>query len=162
MEIYEGDLRGIGRKFEIKLDESEIYVIIIHNNGRREVYRKDSPDTDGEKIMDLSDHEARVMGTILEGAYFQPIRTDSTEAQLSEDIIIEWWTLTNESPILGQTLGEAELRSRTGVTISAIIRGDDVISNPDPNTTFHAGDKLVAIGSSDEQDSLEQLLYSTN
>ena len=37
MTVYESDLPGVGKKFEVDLDDEATLVIVIHNTGKREV-----------------------------------------------------------------------------------------------------------------------------
>ncbi len=54
--------------------------------------------------------------------------------------------LFEESPLAGKTIGELRLRSKYGVTVMVIRRGDITIANPDPNTTLEGGDILLVFG----------------
>lgn len=149
MAIYESDVPGVGRKFELETNGEERLVVLIHHDGKREVYHRPSPDADSTKLFSLTGKLARQLGTILEGTYFQPIELDEVQVPLGE-AIIEWTDLAESSPLVGQTLGEAEVRRRTGVSIIAIQRDEKTISNPDPATRFESGDIVVAIGTRDE------------
>ncbi|EMA42741.1 cation:proton antiporter regulatory subunit [Halococcus saccharolyticus] len=149
MTVYETDLPGVGKKFEVELDGERRLVVVIHNTGRREVFVRPEPDADAEKLFDLSDRLARQVGTILEGAYFQPIRTDSIETVLSDDALIEWVNVGPESPFVGGTLAETRLREEIGVSVVAIQRGEETITNPGPDTEIGTDDTLVVLGSRD-------------
>lgn len=45
-------------------------------------------------------------------------------------------------------------RTRTGCSIVAVVRDDNIVTSPEPHEVLHAGDVLVVIGS---QQGLEQL-----
>jgi CPA2 family monovalent cation:H+ antiporter-2 len=49
------------------------------------------------------------------------------------------------SPIAGKTIAQIEIRKKHGVTVLAIRRGEQMVSNPDGNTVVHSGDLLVAL-----------------
>lgn len=156
MTIYEADLPGVGKKFEVELDADRRLVIVIHNTGRREVFFRPTPDADSEKLFELSDQLAREVGTILEGAYFQPIEADRINTVIDEDSLLEWENIGENSPLVGQTLREAELRNRIGISVLAIQREEEIITNPDPGAEIRAGDTLIVVGdraSLDEFDS---------
>jgi TrkA domain protein len=144
--VYESDLPGVGRKHEIELGDGERLVVVTHNTGRREVFRRDGPDADSEKLFDLDDRLARQIGTILEGAYFQPVRTDLVETAIGGDSVIEWVRVGPDSRLAGRTLGEADVRRRTGASVIAVQRGDETVTNPGAGTRIEAGDTVVAIG----------------
>ncbi|MCL7416639.1 MAG: potassium transporter TrkA [Halalkalicoccus sp.] len=158
MDVSETDLPGVGKRFEVDLEEGGVAVVVIHNSGRRELFYRESPDADGEELLDLTDQESRVVGSILEGAYFQPVRTESPETMLGEGVILEWYTLDGETPIVGKTLEETDIRERTGATIIAVERGEEVIASPEADFRLEAGDIAVAVGTRENQRDLEGLL----
>jgi CPA2 family monovalent cation:H+ antiporter-2 len=49
------------------------------------------------------------------------------------------------SPIAGKSIAQMEIRQKHGVTVLAIRRGEQMVSNPDGNTVIHAGDLLIAL-----------------
>ncbi|NHN46157.1 cation:proton antiporter regulatory subunit [Halostella sp. JP-L12] len=155
MAVYESDLPGVGKKFEIDLNDESQLVVVIHNTGKRELFLRPEPNADSEKLFELSDKLARQVGTIMEGAYFQPIQTDTIETVISEDSLIEWVKLTDDSPVAGRTLRDARIRQETGASIIAVQRGDETITNPAPDTELRPDDTLVAVGSREEHDELQ-------
>ncbi|WP_224448227.1 cation:proton antiporter regulatory subunit [Haloprofundus salilacus] len=149
MTVYESDLPGVGKKFEVELNDGSQLVIVIHNTGKRELFLRESPDSDSEKLFELSDRLSRQVGTIMEGAYFQPIRTETIDTVLSDETLIEWVKLTADSPLVGKTLAESEVRQRIGVSVVAVQRDDETISNPGADFAAEEGDILVVIGGQD-------------
>ncbi len=156
MTIYESDLPGVGKKFEIELEDDDRLIIVIHNTGKREVFRR-SDDDDSEKLFELSDRLSRQVGTILEGAYFQPIANDTTETMLSEDTLLEWVNVVEGSELVGRTLEEIDFRNETGTSVVAIKRDDETESNPGAETVIEAGDTLVIIGAREACRAVESL-----
>jgi len=53
---------------------------------------------------------------------------------LSDDTYLEWYGVAEEAEVAGQSLAEANIRERTGVSIVAIQRGETLISPPTPET----------------------------
>jgi TrkA domain protein len=157
MTVYETDLPGVGKKFEVELDDDRRFIIVIHNTGRRELFVRDDPDADAEKLVELSDRLARQVGTIMEGAYFQPIRTDTIDTMLSEDTLIEWANVQADSPLAGKTLAETRLRQELGASVIAIQRDEETLTNPAPNTRIEPGDTLVVLGSKEACRQLDSL-----
>lgn len=156
MTVYESDLPGVGKKFEVELDEDERLVIVTHNTGKREVFHR-LGDADSEKLFELSDQLARQVGTILEGAYFQPVATATTEMMLDDDTLFEWVSVLEGSDLAGHTLAELNFRETTGASVVAIQRDDETESNPGADTTVRAGDTLVVIGPRTACDEVERL-----
>lgn len=150
MTIYEAEVPGVGHTFELELDGDERLVVIIHHDGKRDVYRRPDPDADSEHLFSLSAQQARRLGSILEGAYFQPVALDDVRVPLG-DAIIEWYEVGTASEVAGETLAASGLREQTGVSVVAIQRGEETIPNPDPDERIAAGDTLVALGTREEQ-----------
>jgi len=66
----------------------------------------------------------------------------------------EWWKnlkfetyfIKRGSPLKGLSIKRLDLRAKTGATIMAIKRGENIILNPSPETTLEEEDLLVLIG----------------
>ena len=157
MRVYESEVPGVGRKFELELTGDKSAVVVVHHDGRCELFRRDGPDADGEKLLDLKGEQANRLGSILEGAYFESVDVDSLSVPLG-DAIIEWVEVVDDSPVAGTTLGESRIRTETGASIIAIQRGEETVSNPPPETELEPGDLLVAVGTREEQADLDALV----
>ncbi|ACV46930.1 MULTISPECIES: cation:proton antiporter regulatory subunit [Halomicrobium] len=160
MTIYETEVPGVGHKFELEIDGEERLVVIIHHDGKRDVYRRPDPDADSERLFSLSDKQARQFGSILEGAHFQPVDLDEVQVPLG-DSLIEWYDIADLDegpPIVGETLAESNLREAIGVSVVAIQRGEETIANPEATETVRAGDTLVVLGTREQQHEFEELL----
>lgn len=64
------------------------------------------------------------------------------KATATETLIVD-----SKAPAIGKSIGELQLRKKTGVTILAINREGQTEINPLPETTLNAGDVLVLLGS---------------
>ncbi|UPM42660.1 cation:proton antiporter regulatory subunit [Halocatena salina] len=159
MTVYEAEVPGVGHKFELELGDEERLIVIIHHDGKREIYLRPGKNQDSEKLFSLTGKLARQLGSILEGAYFQPVEMDDIQVPLGE-AIIEWTDVDPSAPLIGQSLQEATIRERTGVSIMAIQRGEETIANPQPDTTIKANDVLVSLGTRDEQQQFAELVDS--
>ena len=157
MTVYETDVPGVGKKFEVEIGGDERLVVLMHHDGKRELFHKADPDSDAERLFTLSGQLAREVGAILQGAYFQPVETDEVEVPLGE-AIIEWVDVDEGAPMVDQTLGDARLRQRTGASVIAIQRGSDTVPNPGPDETITGGDILVTLGTREELAELESLV----
>jgi len=155
MNVRESDLPGVGKKFTLETDNGEV-IVILHNTGRREVFTRADPDEDSEKVLEMTDKESRLFGSILEGAYFQPTKDDSIEATLTDDEnLLEWLTVEEGSPLIGQTLAEADIRSEYRVSVIAV-QGEETVPNPEPDTVIEEGQTLVLIGPEEGYDRLRE------
>ncbi len=74
---------------------------------------------------------------------------------------IAWRRVEPESPMAGKTLGEASLRSRSGVSVIALIRERQLIANPAPSMRFQPGDSVGLIGEPEQIATAEPLFERT-
>ena len=157
MTVYETELPNVGRKFELDVGGGGRLAVVIEHNGTRSLYRQPSADADADLVAELTGEEARQLGAILGGAYFQPTEPRHADVPLG-DARIEWFDVTADAPLAGASVADAEIRSRTGATLLAIQRGEATIGNPAPGEVIEAGDVLVTLGTPAEQRELESLL----
>jgi CPA2 family monovalent cation:H+ antiporter-2 len=68
--------------------------------------------------------------------------------------------LTNESPALGKTLAEVNLRNQTGVTIVAAVRAGATEINPGADFKLQTEDILVLLGATEKIDAARKILQS--
>jgi TrkA domain protein len=59
-------------------------------------------------------------------------------------------------------LGHTRARTRTGVSIVAVLRERNVIPSPGPGFVFEAGDVLVVVGTRTGLDNLTSILANDN
>lgn len=140
----EADIPGIGKKISCTTHSREKAVIIIHHDGKRELYIMDNSG-EAQAGITLLDEEARRLGAFLSGIMYKPKAIENLEIAL-EGIKIDWYKLSSTSPIIGKQLGGLGLRKRTQVSIIAIINNDDFIPNPSSDYVFREGDTCVVIG----------------
>jgi len=76
------------------------------------------------------------------------------------EIEISWLEISNESPIIGRTLAESNLRERTGASVVALVRNNKLQANPKSSLVFLAGDRLGVIGEGSQINKLENFLKS--
>ncbi|MFC4452046.1 MULTISPECIES: cation:proton antiporter regulatory subunit [Halorussus] len=156
MKVFETQLPGVGRRYTLSFPTGGEFVIVVHNNGRRETYWREDADGDSEQLFEATESQARKIAEIFDGTYFHPVGEGLEDA--FEDARIKWIEVGQTSPIANQPIRQTQLRSRTGVSILAIQRGDRTISNPDPDTDIQAGDMLVVVGTDEAYDALDELL----
>lgn len=157
MPLYETELPGVGRKFELERGDESSIVVVLHHDGRREIFHRESPNADAEKVFDLDSEEASQLGTLLQGTTFETVDTDALSVPIG-DAILEWVEVGTDSAIAGKTLGVADIRAETGVAVIAIQRDDETRSNPDAEFKIVPGDVIVGIGTREEHAALEALV----
>jgi len=76
----------------------------------------------------------------------------------SDNIGINWLRLSDGNSLVGKTLGEANLRARTGASVVAIMRERQLIANPKAQTVLRAGDLVGIIGDEQQLDAAQEML----
>ncbi len=76
------------------------------------------------------------------------------------DVEISTLRVVERSPIVGKSLSEIELRKKYGVTVLAIRRNSQILSNPNVNIPLCANDVLFVLGSSDKIAEVTSLLHN--
>jgi voltage-gated potassium channel len=75
-----------------------------------------------------------------------------------ESLNLEGIKVHSGAKAIGQTLASLNVSQRTGASVLVILRGNRVLPNPDPEMSLHAGDQLLALGTSVQLESLENLI----
>ena len=157
--VEETRLPGVGSKFTLRLDAGGRLAVILHNDGKRELYFfRHAGDEEPRAVITLDDDEARQLGAVVGGAYERPKIVEDLEMALGE-LQIEWIPVPDESPWIGQTLADAGFRARTGVTVIAILREPEPISGAQPSDTIERGDTLVTVGKAGQYPEFRRLLH---
>lgn len=157
MKVREHDLPGVGKKFACETNEGDRMTVIIHNTGHRELYVFKRNEDFPSLAVRLDDVEARKLGAILGGAYFQPAVSDSMEMVLDQ-LSVEWLKVEPSSPLAAHSILEAGVRERTGASIIAILRGGRALPNPQPNDRIEPGDTLMVVGDREQVSRFSALL----
>ena len=64
----------------------------------------------------------------------------------AEGLEITWMELGPGSGLVGRSLAQADIRSRTGASVVALFRGGRLIPNPKSMIVFETGDRIAVIG----------------
>lgn len=156
MKVFETQLPGVGDRFTVEFEDGGQLVVLIYNEGSQDVYWGPSPDAEKERLFEVTERQARTLAEIFDGSYFGPV--DENFENTLQDAAIEWVEVDDDDPIVGRTIGEAGVRSKTGATVLAVRRGRQTFSNPDAEFGVEAGDILVVVGDDEAHDALERLL----
>jgi len=73
-------------------------------------------------------------------------------------IEIVWRLVPSESPLVGRSLAEANLRAQTGSSVIALIRDQQMLANPKSSTRFATGDLVGLIGEAEQVVAAERLI----
>ncbi len=156
-DVKETELPGVGKRYELYLDEHRSVAVLLRSTGEREVYYRIKQEDDYDKLFDLTDSQARTLGLFLVGAYYQPIAGQvSEETQAGEHI--RWYSLDSDSGLVGNRHDEVVIEAKTETTVLGLERDKEVRSVVEDDVVFEAGDRLIVVGTSEAHSELEQLL----
>jgi len=80
-----------------------------------------------------------------------------TQLQMADHLLeLVWIRLPDDSPFIGKTIRELDIRSRTGVSVVGIMRDKEVFPNPDIEYGFAAGDSIAVMGNPQQLDVLQK------
>jgi TrkA domain protein len=159
--IREAPLPGVGRKFQIETANGDRLVIVIHDDGTRELYHftRKNPDRVAS-VVTLQDAEARQIAGIIGGLTYVPKALASAEIVL-DDLLLEWYTIPPGSSCVGKTIRDLQVRTATGASIVSIIEPDRVKRlNPGADTVMNEGATLILAGDRRTITNLKRLLES--
>lgn len=145
MSFYsETDLPGIGKKINVTTHMNDKLSIIVHHDGKRELYIMGSDGSSNARAT-LLDEESRQLATFLSGKNYKPKSIESLEVAL-EGIEINWFKLRPTSPLIGHKLGGLGIRKKSQISIIAIVNESGFVPSPSSDYVFKDGDTCVVIG----------------
>jgi TrkA domain protein len=158
MDIHETALPGVGLRHDFTTRTGRQLGVITHRTGRRDliVYDREDPDA-SQEVVQLTGDEAEALGELL-GA--DRVVEHLADLQRIEGLAIDWLAVRSGSPYAGRTIADTQARSRTGVSIVAVLRDGSAIPAPTPDVRLQAGDTLVVVGTIDGISTLADLLGS--
>lgn len=159
-DINETKLPGVGTRHDFTCQSGERIGVISHHAGRREVIIYDADDLDrvGE-CATLTSDEAGILADLLGGTSVTH-RLEQLRQEI-DGLAIDWLPISPQSAYAGKTIGDTALRTRTGVSIVALVRGDRPIPAPGPDEELHADDTAVVVGTAEGIDAAASLLAAT-
>lgn len=71
---------------------------------------------------------------------------------------LTWITITAASPIVGKTIRELDIRTRTGVSIVSVLHDGRLLPNPDGDYRFVVGDIAAVMGNVEQLTAFQELV----
>lgn len=151
------DLPGIGVRHDVVTGAGQHIGVLSYRDGQREVALYDPEDPDAILgSVELSGDEAAALSDLLGHAALLSQLSNLGGGTIG--LFTEQLVLPADSRFLDRPLGDTEARTKTGVSIVAILRGKEVIASPTPKEVLRIDDLLVAVGTREGLDALDRLL----
>jgi len=159
--VSETYLPGVGRKFQIETLRGDRLVVVIHDDGDREIYHFERKDLDRTaSVIILTDGEARQIAGIVGGLTYVPKALPSAEVVL-DDLVLDWFTIEHGAAAIGKTIRDLQVRTATGASIVSLVEPDHVKrTNPEADTILNEGATLVLAGDRQTIGALKRLLVN--
>jgi TrkA domain protein len=145
-------LPGIGTSLELKDEDGRPLTAIRRFDGHVELYA-------GERaVARLDESTAGALGGFLSGRLVVPTDLAERMSGVIGGLQFDWARIPAGAHAAGRTVGELNVRRRTGVTIVAILRGSAPIVDIGTDTKLLAGDELVFTGRDQDNAAFREFL----
>ncbi|MBS1694125.1 MAG: cation:proton antiporter regulatory subunit [Actinobacteria bacterium] len=157
MDVKEVMLPGVGLRFEFENRDGDRIGVVARRTGDFEVvvYPREDPDQ-AHQVFRLTDDEAEALAQILGAPRIAERFADLTREV--PGLNAGQLPIRAGSPYVDHPLGDTRARTRTGASIVAIVRDEEVLASPGPAELLRAGDVLVVIGTADGIAGVEQIV----
>ncbi len=141
--VEETELPGVGTRFSFETAAHRHVGVIRRHDGRREVFvaADDDPDTVAVSLS-LQEGEAHVLADLLGGS--ELTREAVAMTQGVAGLAVDWVEIARHTA--GRTIGDLQVRTRTGTSVVAVLRGEEAHPAPTPEFRFSSGDVAVVVG----------------
>jgi TrkA domain protein len=158
MELRETRLPGVGLRHDFTTSGGRQLGVVSHRTGRRDliVYNRRDPDA-AQEVVRLTAEESDTLAELL-GSARVSISQRLAALQQVEGLAIDWLPILAGSPYAGGTIADTQARTRTGVSIVAVLHNDTATPAPTPDFRFQVGDTLVVVGTAAGIRALARLL----
>lgn len=148
VQVDETPLPGIGLRHDFVTASGRRVGVVSHRTGRRDLLAYDERDPDAcREDIPLTGEEAETLAELL-GAARVVERLETLNQQVAR-LVTEQLTIQPGSRYDGRTLADAEIRTRTGASVVAVLRGGSPVVSPSPEFRFAAGDTLIMVGTAE-------------
>jgi TrkA domain protein len=157
--VNEVPLPGIGIRYEFVTEDGARVGVVHHRSGEREIVQYEREDADtGHDLLRLGPDDSRTLAELL--GVSQVAKELAALEQDVEGLAVDRLPLPAASPYDGRTIGDTQARTRTGVSIVAVLRSGSAHPAPDPGFALRGGDTLVVVGTPRGIEDLAVLLRS--
>ncbi|GAA4191230.1 cation:proton antiporter regulatory subunit [Microbispora amethystogenes] len=159
MEVEQTVLPGIGLRHEFTTRSGRRIGVVSHRTGRRDlvIYDPDDPDRACETVK-LNDEEADALVELL-GAPRIVQRLNAMHREV-EGLVSLQVVITPGSRYDGRPMGDAQVRTRTGASIVAVVRAGRVFASPAPDFVLTGDDIVVVVGGEESTTAVADIFAS--
>ncbi len=151
--MNESELPGVGTKYWKKLENGTTLTIIRHDSGRFEIAYSGQESEIPEYYSEVTEEEAIEIGSVLAQKVHQKI-VEKMDI-LVKNLIIEWFKVP--SGYESRTIGDIQIRKKTGVSVVAILREKETIPGPGPQDNILPQDVLLIVGKKESIEAFKRL-----
>lgn len=157
--VNEVALPGIGMRYEFVTQDGDRVGVVHHRSGVRELvlFERNDPDT-SHYLLRLGPEDSRTLAELLG---VSQVAKELAELERDvEGLAVDRLPLASDSPFARRTIGDTEARTRTGVSIVAVLREGTAHPAPGPDFPLREADILVVVGTPRGIEELAVLLRS--
>jgi TrkA domain protein len=157
--VSEIPLPGVGIRYEFVTEDGVRVGVVHHRSGVRElvVFERADPDTSHD-LLRLGSEDARTLAELL--GVSQVAKDLAALGQDVEGLAVDRLPLSGKTPFVGRSIGDTEARTRTGVSIVAVLRSGAAYPAPGPEFELQGDDVLVVVGTPRGIEDLVILLHT--
>jgi TrkA domain protein len=158
MELHETSVPGVGLRHDFTTSSGRQLDVVSHRTGRRDliVYGRHDPDA-AQEVVRLTAEEGDTLAELL-GSARVSVSERLAALQQVEGLAIDWLPILAGSPYADATIADTQARTRTGVSIVAVLHNASATPAPQPDFRFRVGDTLVVVGTTAGIKALSRLL----
>ena len=147
--IREEGLPGIGRRFDLDVDDGLTLVVVARRDGSRDVAVRENGADEARRSVHLDREQAVAIGSLLLGALFSDGGETSDKCALDVSTLL----IGNHSPAVGKIPADIRLPTGTDAAVVAVARDDTPqLLEDDRHRPCEPGDRLVIVARRDRLD----------
>jgi TrkA domain protein len=138
-------LPGIGTRQDFVIAAGRRIGVVTHRDGHYDliISGRDDPDACAVSVP-LTNEESNTLASLLGAPNL--VATLAEQQRDVDGVNTRQFPISEGSPFDGHPLGDTAMRTRTGVSIVAVIRAGTVAPSPGPDFGFLSGDMIVCVG----------------
>lgn len=156
MDLKNISLSGTESRFTIMSKNGDKIEVVMYSDGRKgiEYYKKDAK---MPSSIVINEDDIPQVSAVLGGA-FDSLKILEPKDIALKGLVLEWIKLEQNASIAGKSLGELRLRETTGVSILAVLRGENLLPSPKENKILLGRDYLLAIGKKEQVEKFKDMI----